>query len=127
MAALGKRQREGNLLTGRCPREEPQLQAHCAEEIPHSDVSQMESEGLAACLGPPPHARRVGWVPVAHLSHSGGKASLLQEETAKPFQQLSQEALAQCYPQAPQGRSQDCGKQKPGIKIVRIEQKEGKK
>lgn len=115
------------MLIRRCPREEPQLQAHHAEGIPHSDVSQMESEGLAACLGPPLHAGRVGWVPAAHLFHSREKASLLQEETAKPFQQLSQEALAQCYPQAPQGRSQACGKPKTGIKIVRVEQKEGKK
>lgn len=112
MAALGKRQREGDLLTGRCPREEPQFQTHRAEGIPHPDVSHMESEGLAPCLGPPPYAGRVGWVPAAHLSHSRGKASLLQEDTAKPSQQLSQEALAQCYPQAPQDRSQDCGKPK---------------
>lgn len=49
----------------------------------------MESEGPAACLGPPPHAGRVGWVPAAHLSHSGGKASLLQQETVKLSQDTS--------------------------------------
>lgn len=52
MAALGKRRREGDQLIGRCPREEPQLQAHCAEGIAHPGVSQMESEGRQPAWDP---------------------------------------------------------------------------
>lgn len=135
MAALGKRQREGDLLTGRCPGEEPQFQTHHAEGIPHPDVSHMESEGLAPCLGPPPYAGRVGWVPAAHLSHSRGKASLLQEDTAKPSQQLSQESTSSSLRRPWHSvtlrhlriGARTAESQKRTIKIVRVEQNEGKK
>lgn len=127
MAAPGKRRREGDLLFGRCPREEPQLQAHCAEGIAHPGVSQMEGEGLADCLGCPAHTGVGASIPSLPLWEerifaAGGDCKALPE-----YQQLSQGALAQCYPQAPQGRSQAYRKPKTSIKIVRIEQKEGGK
>lgn len=59
---------------------------------------------------------------VESISAAGGDCKALPGH-----QQLSQGALAQCQSQAPQGRSQACGKPKAGIKVLRVEQKEGKK
>lgn len=89
MAASGKRQGEGDRLAGRRPGEELRLQACRADGDASPGVSQMESRGLAACPGPPPHAGRVGWVLAAQLAHFSEKASLLQEETATSSQATS--------------------------------------
>lgn len=80
----GEVARGGGRLVGRHPREDAQLQARCADGDASPGVSWVESGGLAACPGPPPQAGWVGWVLAAQLAHSGGKASLLQDETASP-------------------------------------------
>lgn len=43
---------------------------------------------------------------------AGGDCKALPAALSGEYQQLSQEALAQCYPQAPQDRSQACRKTK---------------
>lgn len=53
---------------------------------------------------------------------AGGDCKALPEH-----QQISQGALAQCYPQAPQGRSQAHREPKTGMKIVKQNRKEKKK